>query len=195
MKDPVSRNLNGHPRPTTPEQLSLNVSAPVGRFGVILADPPWRYAHSRSANRAIENHYPTLTAAEIAAMPVRRIATSDSIAFLWVTPPKLDDGIDVLRAWGYHYVTDGIWDKLRVGMGYHFRQQHEHLLVGKRGWGTPPPNCRPSSVIRAARSSVHSRKPDQVYEYIERSYPSRHKLELFARRRRPGWHAWGNEVE
>lgn len=196
MKNPVPLNVNRPPHPTSPlEQLSLHVTAPIRRFGVILADPPWRYNHSKCPNRSVERHYPTLTCREIAAMPVQGITTSDSILFLWVTPPKLDEGLKVLRAWGFRYVTGATWDKVHIGPGIHFRQQHEHLLVGKRGRGTPTAHCLPSSIFRVPRSPVHSRKPDEVYEYVERSYPSRHRIELFARRRRPGWHVWGDEVE
>ena len=39
----------------------------------------------------------------------------------------------------------------------------------------------------------HSRKPDDLYHYAE-SLPGPY-LELFARRARPGWDVWGNEVE
>jgi N6-adenosine-specific RNA methylase IME4 len=48
-------------------------------------------------------------------------------------------------------------------------------------------------VIVAPRGR-HSEKPDAVYEMIERDYPSLPKIELFARARRDGWRAWGNEL-
>jgi N6-adenosine-specific RNA methylase IME4 len=55
------------------------------------------------------------------------------------------------------------------------------------------PANRPSSVITAPRRE-HSRKPDEAYELIEQMYPELPKIELFARQRRNGWDAWGNEV-
>jgi N6-adenosine-specific RNA methylase IME4 len=79
-------------------------------------------------------------------------------------------------------------------MGIYFRQQHELLLLGKRGNAiVPDPRCLSSSMISSARRE-HSRKPDEAYELIERMYPTLPKIELFARNTRPGWAAWGNEI-
>jgi N6-adenosine-specific RNA methylase IME4 len=81
-----------------------------------------------------------------------------------------------------------------IGTGYFVRNQHELLLIACRGkFPHPPPVARPSSVIMAA-SSEHSEKPDAVYAIIERMYPELPRIELFARNRRKGWDAWGNEA-
>jgi N6-adenosine-specific RNA methylase IME4 len=37
-------------------------------------------------------------------------------------------------------------------------------------------------------------KPEAVYHIIEQMYPNAKYLELFARQRRQGWEAWGNEL-
>jgi N6-adenosine-specific RNA methylase IME4 len=88
-----------------------------------------------------------------------------------------------------------VWDKQSSIPGRYIRQQHEHLLVARRGeFPTPPDKDRPSSIFSAPRRQ-HSRKPDEAYARIERMYPDLPKIELFARSRRPGWSAWGNEVE
>jgi hypothetical protein len=90
--------------------------------------------------------------------------------------------------------TDDDRDYNQIGGGCYFRQQHEHLLVATRGdMPAPPPHARPSSVIRASRRD-HSVKPDEVCALVERMYPTLPKIELFARVRRPGWAAWGNEA-
>jgi N6-adenosine-specific RNA methylase IME4 len=74
------------------------------------------------------------------------------------------------------------------------RNQHELLLIGRRGeMPVPLPANRPPSVIQAPRRE-HSQKPDEAYEVIERMYPGLPKIELFARNIRPGWMQWGNEV-
>jgi N6-adenosine-specific RNA methylase IME4 len=80
-------------------------------------------------------------------------------------------------------------------MGYYFRQRHELLLIGKRGRGLsmPEPTDRPDSVIEAERGK-HSEKPALVYEHLERMFPIATKVELFARTRRDGWAAWGNQA-
>jgi N6-adenosine-specific RNA methylase IME4 len=87
-----------------------------------------------------------------------------------------------------------VWVKPSIGMGNYVRQQHEHLLMARRGeFPLPESALRPGSIIEAPRRE-HSRKPDQVYEMIERMYPELPRIELFARQARPGWDAWGNEI-
>jgi N6-adenosine-specific RNA methylase IME4 len=125
---------------------------------------------------------------------VRRHATENAVLMLWSTSPKLPEALRVLEAWGFRYVTQAVWDKRRMGAGYYFRQRHETLLIGKRGnLRVPHAEARVPSVIRELRGR-HSQKPEVMMEIIERMYPGLPKLELFARRNRPGWAAWGNEV-
>jgi N6-adenosine-specific RNA methylase IME4/ParB-like chromosome segregation protein Spo0J len=162
-------------------------------FDVILADPPWQYDFSLTVNREIENHYPTMTLEEIKAVKVP--AARDAVLFLWVTAPKLVEGLEVMSEWGFEYRTCAAWDKEVIGMGYWFRNQHELLLVGTRGNPfVPTPENRFPSVIRARREE-HSRKPDIIYEMIEKMLPGCKYLELFARQQRTGWTAWGNECD
>ena len=167
----------------------------VSRYSVILADPPWRYDFSRSRSRRIENHYPTMTEAEICAIPVQeRWAAPDCVLFLWATAPKLEVGIRVMAAWGFRYVTCAIWDKQVIGNGFYFRVRHELLLLGR--CGQPPasdPAVRVASVFEERRGR-HSQKPAIVQKAIERMYPDARRIELFARQRREGWDAWGLDV-
>lgn len=164
----------------------------VGPFSVLYADPPWRYDFAEDKGRQIENHYPTMPIEDIKALNVP--AADNAVLFLWTTSPKLVDGLEVLRAWGFTYVTSMVWVKDRIGMGYYARQQHELLLIGKRGaLPVPDPEDRPSSVIHGIRGQ-HSAKPDEAYELIERMYPLRDKCELFQRRPRAGWAGWGNQA-
>jgi len=166
-----------------------------GQYPIIYADPPWRYEHVKTENRAIENHYPTMDLDEICALPVSDIATPDSVLFLWTTSPKLAESMQVIDAWGYTYRTCMVWDKDRIGMGYYARQQHELLLIATRGSvPVPEPENRPPSVIRIKRDDEHSAKPAEFYAMIERMYPELRKLEMFARTRRDGWSAWGNQA-
>lgn len=164
----------------------------LGPFPVLYADPPWRYDYAEDSARQVENHYPTMTTEEIAKLDVP--AAGDSVLFLWVPSPKLRHGLDVMDAWGFEYRTCMVWVKDRLGMGYHARQRHELLLIGKRGnLPVPDPEDRPDSVIMAPRGE-HSAKPAAVYELIERMYPLREWCELFARQPRPRWAVWGNQV-
>jgi N6-adenosine-specific RNA methylase IME4 len=168
------------------------------KYPVLLADPPYRYVFSQTSSRAIERHYETMTLEEICAMPVSEIATPSAVLFLFVPSPILEQAFAIIRAWGFTYTTAGVWKKTDgFGEGHYFRQQHEHLLVAKRGdIPPPPPHLRSSSVFEAPRPErEHSRKPDEAYALIERMYPELPKIELFARKARPGWSCWGNEVE
>jgi N6-adenosine-specific RNA methylase IME4 len=167
----------------------------LGRFPVIYADPPWRYEHAESESRAIENQYPTMDLDAICALPVREIATEDAVLFLWVTSPKLEEGMRVVRDWGFAYRTCMVWDKLKIGMGYYARQRHELLLIATRGAPpTPAPDARPESVIAVSRPAKHSQKPAAFAEIIERMYPTLPRVELFCRSPRDGWKAWGNQA-
>jgi N6-adenosine-specific RNA methylase IME4 len=180
-----------------PKEHSLSTQPfPQGRYPIILADPPWQYENPPlgGGNRAIENHYPTMTLDQICALPVADLAADDALLYLWATAPKLPECLYVLDAWGFSYRTNIVWMKDRIGMGYHARSQHEHLLIAKRGeLPPPPPSDRVSSVVYAPRGP-HSEKPVEFYELIERWYPTLPKVELFARAARDGWSAWGNQT-
>lgn len=164
------------------------------RYPIIYADPPWRYDFSRSNSRGIENQYPTMSIDEICDLPVNEICTDDAVLFMWTTSPKLEEALMVLCAWDFSYLTNMVWVKDKIGMGYYARQQHELLLIATRGkLPVPKPMNRVSSVIRAARTE-HSKKPKEAYEVIERMYPEYEKIELFSREQREGWEVWGNQV-
>jgi N6-adenosine-specific RNA methylase IME4 len=168
---------------------------PEGHYRLIYADPPWQYEHIETESRAIENQYPTMALEDICALRVP--AADDAVLFLWTTPPKVAEAMQVIDAWGFRYRTGAVWIKPSIGMGYYFRQQHEHLLVAARGTlSVPEPTRRKSSVIHARRGK-HSAKPEEVYALLEWMYSAfgeRDRIELFARTRRKGWSAWGNEA-
>jgi N6-adenosine-specific RNA methylase IME4 len=171
-------------------------AASLGKFAVILADPPWRYEHPPmgGTSRSIENHYPTETLEDICALPVADIAHDNSLLFLWATAPKLYECMKVVDAWGFVYRTQMVWVKDKIGMGYYVRNQHETLLICRRGELPPPPEkVRRSSVVHAPRLE-HSAKPPIFYDIIDAMYPGLRKIELFSRSRREGWEAWGNEA-
>jgi N6-adenosine-specific RNA methylase IME4 len=127
---------------------------------------------------------------EIKSLPIP--AAPDSVLFLWSPGPKLEEALEVIRAWDFSYRTNLVWDKEQIGCGYWFRQQHEHPLVGVRGdFPRPLPALRRPSVLRAKRGR-HSEKPAEVHKVLEEMYPTldeTQRIELFARRRRPGWSA------
>lgn len=165
----------------------------MNRYGVLYADPPWQYSGASDPSRTAENHYETLPTAAICALPIPDIATANAVLFLWATPPKLAEAMEVIEAWGFTYVTGAVWDKGRTGLGSWFRLQHEHLLIATRGNVPPPaPRLRAASIVRAMRGR-HSAKPREIRELIARQFPRVPRIELFAREKTDGWDAWGNE--
>lgn len=173
------------------------------KYPIIYADPAWRYQMG-DTDRSVENHYKTMSLEEICALPVRELALSDAVLFLWIPEPHLFcSGVPVLNAWGFEHKTGFIWDKVIPGMGKYSMVVHEHLLVATRGApGVPAENARPRSLFSIKKSRKHSEKPNaHVMAMIERMYPQFFRqggdplaIELFAREARPGWARWGNQA-
>ena len=176
------------------ERAAMDAKA-LGKFSLILADPPWDDEFGRS-DRAIENHYPTMKREEILAMPVEEIAHEQAMLFLWATPSMAELGFETARAWGFDYRTQMIWVKPTIGLGKYVRQRHEILLICRRGnHPAPAPETLVDSVTEAPRGR-HSEKPAIFHKHIERMYPDAAKIELFRRGRpRKGWAIWGAEAK
>ena len=161
-------------------------------FDIIYADPAWRYDFSKKTVDSIEEHYPTMATEEICCLDIP--SSPDSVLFLWATAPKLVEALDVMRSWGFQYKTNMVWDKVRIGLGFWSRVQHEHLLIGTKGRFSPPDyQYRVSSVYREKKTR-HSKKPDYIRNMIANAYSQCSKLELFGRELHEGWVTLGNEV-
>jgi N6-adenosine-specific RNA methylase IME4/ParB-like chromosome segregation protein Spo0J len=165
---------------------------PRGVFDVVLADPPWP-SQNPDSDWAPEKHYPTLPITEICTLQVP--TAEDAVLFLWAVAAQLPDALRVIDAWGFTYRGQLVWTKpAPPGLGVWVRYRHEPLLVATRGsWPPPDPDRRVDSVITAPRRK-HSQKPGVVHELIEVMYPQATRLELFARRARPGWTGCGNQL-
>lgn len=166
-----------------------------GQYGVIYADPPWRFepfSRETGMDRAADNHYPTMTLEDIKALPVP--AADDCVLFLWATVPMLPQALEVMVAWDFAYRSHFIWEKGELGTGYWNRNCHEVLLVGTRGdIPAPGPGSQYASIIEAG-AGEHSAKPFAFREAIEDMFPTLPRLEMFARESWDGWDSWGNEV-
>jgi N6-adenosine-specific RNA methylase IME4 len=173
-------------------------------FGTILVDPPWQF-QNRTGKVAPEHRrlsrYGTMTATEIAGLPVGDLAASVAHLYLWVPNALLPQGLAVMEAWGFTYKANIVWHKIRKdggsdgrGVGFYFRNVTELLLFGARGRNarTLAAGRRQVNLI-ATRKREHSRKPDEIYPIIEACSPGP-RLELFARGIREGWTVWGNEA-
>jgi len=172
-------------------------------FSTILADPPWRFTN-RTGKVAPEHQrlsrYDTMSLEEICDLPVEQVAAKNAHMYLWVPNALLPEGLNVMNAWGFRYVSNLIWAKRRKdggpdgrGVGFYFRNVTEILLFGVRGsLRTLPPGRSQVNMIES-RKREHSRKPDEQYELIEACSPGPF-LEMFARSSREGWESWGNEA-
>lgn len=107
---------------------------PQSHFGLILADPPWRFltfsakgrgrspdgplspqaARNLSRQNKPERHYATMGLDEIKALPVGEAAAKDCVLLLWAVDPMIPHALDVGAAWGFTYKTVGfVWAKER----------------------------------------------------------------------------------
>lgn len=163
---------------------------------IVVADPPWRFASNSEAKpgRNAMRHYPCMSVDQIAALDVPACLARKALLFMWTTAPMLVQSLPVLDAWGFEYVSQLVWVKDKTGTGYWARSRHEIVLIGKRGsFPCPKPAPFPDSVI-IAPVREHSRKPPELQDRIDAVWPDQRKLEIFARQRRSGWEAFGNQV-
>ena len=169
---------------------------PKGKYRVIYADPPWSYGDERSCGSygGATDHYNTMSLQELCDMPVADLAEKDAVLFMWVTAPMLmNEGNEVLKAWGFKYKAHFIWDKTNSFVGNYNAVQHELLLIATKGSCTPDNTQRFKSVQTITKTRKHSEKPEEFRNIIETLYTYGNKIELFARKQVKGWEVYGNE--
>ena len=175
---------------------------PDKKYNIIYADPAWRYTDTNKSERGgTEDHYETMSLEDIKNLPVKDITAENAALFLWVTFPKLNDGVlDVFESWVFTYKTIAFnWVKLNkknnkpfFGIGYYTRSNAEICLLGIKG-KMPVIDKTVSSIVMTNREK-HSKKPDIIRDKIVQLYGDIPKIELFAREAANGWDSWGNEV-
>lgn len=186
------------------EELYAPLPTTAGGFKTILADPPWRF-QNRTGKVAPEHkrlgRYGTMSLDEIKALPVDDITAKDAHLYLWVPNALLPEGIEVMQAWGFRYVSNIVWAKRRKdggpdgrGVGFYFRNVTELLLFGVKGHMRTLDAGRRQVNMIETRKREHSRKPDEQYDLITSCSPGPY-LEMFARYPQPHWSAWGNEAD
>jgi N6-adenosine-specific RNA methylase IME4 len=181
----------------------------------VLADCPWHFqswtngrwkGDGKIFTPAKAPEYHTMSVEQIAALPVVELAAPDCALFFWGIWAMLPEAFDVIRAWGFEFKTCAFnWTKAdisqidmfrdtsegQLGLGYWVRQNSEYCLLATRGAPKRLNADVRQAIIEPRRE--HSRKPDCIYERIERLVAGPY-LELFARQTRPGWTSWGNET-
>ncbi len=179
------------------------------KYNIIYADPPWKFKNysdkwhkDRPESRWVENEYTCMTFEDMCRMPVREFSEKDSVCLMWVTFPKLKEGIMLLEAWGFEYKTNAFtWIKKNKkatdtnfwGMGYYTRANAEICILGTKGKVLPRLSHKVHSVIESPIRE-HSRKPDEAREKIVELFGDLPRIELFARQESEGWDVWGNET-
>lgn len=175
---------------------------PTGKYGAILADPPWRFRtwSEKNQSRAASRHYSLMTLPEICTLPVAELAAPDCVLFLWVTRPMLREAFTVAEAWGFEFKTVAFtWTKTtkhgkeHMGLGYWSRANPEQCWLFTRGKPKRLPTGRSVREWITSPAREHSRKPDEVHERIERLVAGPY-VELFARSPWPHWDVWGDEA-
>ena len=185
------------------------ISLPGGKYDIIYADPPWQY---KTYSGDLVTPYPIMKDEDIYSMPVQEITNDNCILLMWVTFPKLIEGIETMQRWGFTYKTCAFaWIKTNKkfnpkqftflpednfssfwGMGYWTRANAELCLLGTVG--------KPKRVSKSVHQVIyepiekHSKKPDCVRDKIVELCGDLPRIELFARQKTPGWVTWGNEV-
>jgi N6-adenosine-specific RNA methylase IME4 len=185
----------------------------------IVIDPPWAYqqrwaqrgkgnAHSHdglagifkrggkggeyaAGIRGAAAQYDCMSIEQIAALPVGEWAADDAHLYLWTTNAFLRDAFALMEGWGFAYKTTLTWIKHQLGMGMYFRNTTEHVLFGVRGSLKLARRDVPTHFV--ARRGRHSEKPAVFYDIVAECSPEP-RLDVFARKHRFGWDAYGDEV-
>ena len=132
---------------------------------------------------------------DICGMRLPKIS-DDAVLFMWTTAPMLENSFAVISAWGFRYVENIVWHKVKHNWGNYTSVRHEHLMIAVRGRGTPDCKKDPPSSVQTIERTEHSRKPEEFRAIIDRLYPQGQRIELFARGALPvGWDGFGNEYQ
>lgn len=171
------------------------------KYNIIYADPPWSYDFGQSSSRFVGEKYPLMDKQSICDLPVKELCADNAVLLMWITFPKLNWALDVIKAWGFTYKTMAFtWikqnkksDSLFWGMGYYTRSNAEIVLLATKGKPLPRMSHKVHSVIMS-HIQEHSKKPHETRERIVELFGDLPRIELFARQHAEGWDCWGNEV-
>ena len=171
------------------------------KYSVVYADPPWSYNDKMSGHSfSLDHEYKTQSKEWISSLSVGSISAKDSVLFLWAVSPQLPEALQVMKDWGFKYVTVAFcWSKNHKSgkkvknLGRWTMGNVEVCLLGRKG--------RPQRLVKNVRQLVeaertrHSQKPAEVRNRIVELMGDIPRIELFAREKTEGWDVWGNEVE
>lgn len=161
----------------------------------IVIDPPWDRADEGDIDQFGRGQptYFMMNFEQLLVFPISERAEVDAHIYLWITNRSLPKGFSLLKIWGFRYVTCLTWCKPSFGIGNYFRGQTEHVLFGVRG-SLALLRSDVGTWFQWNRGKGHSGKPEEFYNLVETCSPGPW-MDLYARRKRPGWICWGAEIE
>ncbi len=175
---------------------------PDGAYRCIVADPPWKQdtgpdawgTTGESGHDALT--YEKMSIEQIKELPVTEHIADDAHLYLWTINRYVEQSYEVARAWGFKPSVLLVWAKKPhgVGLGDAYRITTEFILYARRG------SLKETKIIETTwfnwPRGKHSVKPDAFYEMVESMTPSNgpDRLDMFARQKRKGWVAWGEEA-
>lgn len=176
------------------------------KYPVITLDPPWPY--DRTSGQGVANkQYSLMTWDDLYALGplIKAVADEDCAIFMWTTAPLLTETVDMVRAWRLRYVTKAFsWVKtyrdggIFFGIGSYTASNTEDVWLLSNG--TPQRRAKDVSQVLPTYEGIiapmgrHSKKPEEMQDRVERLFEGPY-LEIFSRRRRPGWTCLGNELD
>lgn len=187
------------------------IEIPDGGFGFIMADNPWKFANfGAKKHGAARGHYAGISAEQLSEIPVGELAANNSILGMWSTWPKLEESLQVMKAWGFDYVTGLPWIKtspasgtIRTGIGFWVQSTSEFILFGRKGNAKAPLRSKETPVQKGllcgselqfyAPVKDHSSKPLTIYDWAVSRLKGPY-LELFARNQIHGWTCVGKDL-
>lgn len=171
------------------------------KYDAIVVDPPWPYSRSKCKKYRGVLNYNTMTMKEMEEMPMNEIGKENSALFLWVTGPMVPFACPLMAKWGYRFRTVFlVWRKVynsgkpRCGPGWYTRPCYEYLYIGVKGTVMPLRKCYNLSQSLETTLEAHSVKPQESFDRIHEWMHAVDRVELFARKPRPGWDTWGEEL-
>lgn len=196
-------------------RLSKEMDNFIKKYKTIVIDPPWKYGTwggpsnrgmlyfqenkwgnkgwKTKANRPLP--FKTMTLEDIGLMPIDKLMDIDCDVYLWTTQKYLPAAFEILKTWKLKYCQILVWCKNPRGLGQGglFAPTTEFSILGRRG-KSPKKRRIDSTWFNWKRQIRHSQKPEEFQDLVE-SVSDEPRLELFSRRKRPGWDVWGDEVE
>jgi len=211
------------------------------KFNIIVADPPYSFGDKLSMSdvkRGADAQYATMPVDKIKEIPVNELAADDALLVLWVPSSMLQDGLDIMKNWGFEQRQSVIWVKtkqeplkditlfikqafklgninldtfeniaayiknfdlnsaLGFNMGRIFRNCHEIVLIGIRGNIYKLLKNKAQRTVIVDGAKFHSAKTEILQDRLDIMFSGDDilKLELFARRQRPGYTCVGLEM-